>query len=75
MSSQSVLWGFPGGSVVNTPPASAGDKGLLPGWGRSLGEGNGYPVHIIASEIPCSLACYSPWGHKRVGRDFVTQQQ
>ena len=33
--------GFPGGSVVKNLPASAGDKGLIPGLGRSLGEGNG----------------------------------
>ena len=27
--------GFPGGSVVKNPPANAGDKGLIPGPGRS----------------------------------------
>ena len=27
--------GFPGGSVVMNPPASAGDMGLIPGPGRS----------------------------------------
>ena len=34
-------WGFPGGSVVKNPPASAGEAGLIPGSRRSLGEGNG----------------------------------
>ena len=33
--------GFPGGSVVKNPPANAGDAGLIPGLGRSPGEGNG----------------------------------
>ena len=33
--------GFSGGSVVKNPPASAGDPGLIPGSGRSPGEGNG----------------------------------
>ena len=33
--------GFPGGSVVKNPPASAGDTGLIHGLGRSPGEGNG----------------------------------
>ena len=28
-------WGFPGGSVVKSPPANAGDTGLIPGLGRS----------------------------------------
>ena len=33
--------GFPGGSVVKNPPANAEDVGLIPGLGRSPGEGNG----------------------------------
>ena len=39
--------GFPGGLVVKDPPVNAGatgDPGSTPGSGRSLGEGNGYPV-------------------------------
>ena len=35
---------FPGGSVVKNPPASVGDAGLIPGWGRSPGVGNGNPL-------------------------------
>ena len=35
--------GFPGGSVVENLPASAGDPGLIPGLGRSPGGGNGNP--------------------------------
>ena len=34
---------FPGGSVVKNPPANAGDAGLIPGAGRSPGEGNSNP--------------------------------
>jgi len=30
--------GFTGGSVVKNLPANAGDMGLIPGLGRSLGE-------------------------------------
>ena len=37
--------GFPGGSAVKNPPANAGDVGLIPGPGRSPGEGNGNPLH------------------------------
>ena len=36
--------GFPGDSVVENPPANAGDMGLIPGLGRSPGEGNGNPL-------------------------------
>ena len=36
--------GFPVGSAVKTPPAKAGDMGLIPGLGRSPGEGNVNPL-------------------------------
>ena len=48
-------WGFPGGSVVRNPPASAGDAGDLgsiPGWGRSPGGGNGNPLQFSCLENP-----------------------
>ena len=35
---------FPGGSVVKNLPTNAGDVGLIPGLGRSPGEGNGNPL-------------------------------
>ena len=38
------LWGFPGGSVVKNLPVNVGDAGLIPGLGRSPGEGNGNPL-------------------------------
>ena len=40
-------WGFPRGSVGENPLASAGDAGdagLIPGSGRSPGEGHGNPL-------------------------------
>ena len=36
-----LYMGFPGGSVVKNLPANEGDVGLIPGSGRSPGEGNG----------------------------------
>ena len=36
--------GFPGGSVVKNLSANAGDMSLIPGLGRSRGEGNGNPL-------------------------------
>ena len=38
-----VYQGFLGGSAVKIPP-NAGDAGLIPGLGRSHGEGNGSPL-------------------------------
>ena len=57
--------GFPGGSVVKNPPANAGDMGLIPGSGRSPGEGNGYPCQYFCLENPMDrgvLGSCSPWG-------------
>ena len=36
-----VLWDFPGDSDGKESACSAGDLGLIPGLGRSPGEGNG----------------------------------
>ena len=36
--------GFPGGSNSQESVCNAGDPGLMPGFGRSPGEGNGNPL-------------------------------
>ena len=36
--------GFLGGLVAKNLSASAGELGLVPGWGRSPGEGSGNPL-------------------------------
>ena len=46
-SEEVVVKGFPGGLTVKNLPANAGDAGdrvLIPGLGRSPGEGNGNPL-------------------------------
>ena len=45
-----VVLGFPGGSVVKSLPAKAGDLGLIPGLGRS---------HVPQSNEICKPRCYS----------------
>ena len=42
--------GFPGGTVVKNPPASAGDMGSNPEAGRSPGVGNGNPFQYSCLE-------------------------
>ena len=42
--------GFPGGSVVKNLPANVGDMGLIPGLGRSPGEGKGNPLQYSGLE-------------------------
>ena len=56
--------GFPGGSVVKNPPASAGS---IPESGRPPGEGNTNPFQYSCLENPHgqrSLVGYNPCGHK-----------
>ena len=44
LGSSDPLTGFPGGSDGKESACNAGDLGLIPGSGRSPGEGNGYPL-------------------------------
>ena len=43
---------FPGGSNGKESAWSAGDLGLIPGLGRSPGEGNGNPLQYSCLENP-----------------------
>ena len=43
--------GFPDGSDGKESSCSAGDPGLIPGLGRSPGEGNGNPLQYSCLEI------------------------
>ena len=56
---------------------NAGDMGLIPGSGRSPGEGNGNPLQYSRLRNPMerSLVGCSPWGRKRVGDNLATKQQ
>ena len=44
--------GFPGGSEVKASASNVGDLGLIPGLGRSPGEGNGNPLQYSCLENP-----------------------
>ena len=43
---------FPGGSDGKESASHAGDLGLIPGSGRSPGEGNGNPLQYSCLENP-----------------------
>ena len=45
-------WDFPGGSDGKASAYNAGDLGLIPGSGRSSGEGNGNPLQYSCLENP-----------------------
>ena len=44
--------GFPGGSEVKASAWNVGDRGSIPGSGRSPGEGNGNPLQYSCLENP-----------------------
>ena len=53
--------GFPDGSVIKNPPVNVGDvrdMGLIPGSGRSPGEGNGNPLQYSCQENPMDRAAW-----------------
>ena len=64
-----VFLGFPGGSDSKESSCNAGDLGSIPGLGRSLGEGNGYPLQY--SGLENSMDCIS-MGLQKVGHDWAT---
>jgi len=69
-----VLDGFPGSSAGKEFSCNAGeDPGLIPGSGRSPGEGIGYPLQyswasLVAKMVKECLQCgrpgFSPWTGK-----------
>ena len=60
------MLGLPGGSDGKEYAYNAGDLGLIPGLGRSPGEGNDNTLQYSYWEIPWTeeLVGYSPWGPK-----------
>ena len=63
--------------MVKNPPAGAGDLGLIPGLGRSPGEGMATHSSILAWEIPRTEESggLQSTGSQRVGHNLVTKQQ
>ena len=49
-------WGFPGSSVHKESTCNAGDPGLIPGSGRSAGEGIGYLLQYSWASLVAQLA-------------------
>ena len=45
-----LVWSFHYSSVVKESASNSGDPGLIPGSGRSPGEGIGYPVQYSGLE-------------------------
>ena len=65
------LEGFPHSSVSKESACNAGDPGLIPGSGRSSGEGNGNPLQYSWLENPVDRGAWKATvlGVARVGHD------
>ena len=50
-----VFLGFPWGSADKESACNVGDLGLIPGLGRSPGEGKGYPLQLSGLENSMDL--------------------
>ena len=67
--------GFPGGSAGKESACSVGDLGLIPGLGRSPGEGNGNPLQYSCLENPMDRGAWQATVHgvERVRHNLVTK--
>ena len=54
------------GSAVEESACNMGDKGLIPGSGRSLGEGNGNPLQYSCLENCMDRGAWLSWGCKEL---------
>ena len=57
------IMGFSSGSDSKESACNAGDPGLIPGWGRSLGEGNGNPHQYSCLENPMDNGAWQATVH------------
>ena len=65
---------FPGGSEVKASDSNTGDLGLIPGLGRSAGEGNGNPLQYSCLVNPMDRDAWKATVHG-VTKDTDTTQQ
>ena len=72
-----IVLGFPGSSAGKESTCNAGDPGLIPGLGRSPGEGIGYPFQyswgsLVAQMVKICPQCrrpgFDPWVGKILWR-------
>ena len=59
-----ITWGFLGGSDSKASACNVGDLGLIPGSGRSPGEGNGNPLQYSCLESPMDRGAWWATVHR-----------
>ena len=60
---QNTCMGFPGGADGEESACRSGDPGLVPGSGRSPGEGNGNPLQCSCLENPMDRGAWRATVH------------
>ena len=75
---QHVFYGFPVGSAVRNPPATQetwGDTVLMPGLGRSPGEGNGNPLQssCLGNPMTDEPGRLQSMGFQRAGHEWLNK--
>ena len=55
-----LVWGLPHRSAGKESTCNAGDPGSIPGWGRSPGEGVGYPLKYSWASLVAQLVKNQP---------------
>ena len=70
-----TVLGFPCSSVGKESACNAGNLGLTPGSGRSLGEGNGNPLQYSCLENPMDRGAWQSAvrGVARLGYNLATK--
>ena len=73
--SPNMFLSFPCSSVGKEPAFNAGNPGLIPGLGRSPGEGNGNTLQYSFLECPMDRGAWQATVHGvvGVGHDLVTK--
>ena len=64
--------------TIKNLPVTAGDEGLIPGWGGSSGEGNGNPLHFSCLGNPIDRVVWpanNPRGCNTVGHNLATKKR
>ena len=59
--------------MVKNPPAKTGDKDLIPGSGRSLGEGNGNPLQYFYLRNPMDRGAWPTTVHRVAKESDATE--
>ena len=68
------LFGTPCGSDGKESACNAGDPGLIPGSGRSPGEGDGYPLQFSCLENPMDRGAWWATVHGACKKSNMTKQ-